>query len=114
MPVALALFAGDWLMSLPMLFALVGTAFGAFADVCQVFQADDAVGVRLHNAATDQVIALSFQPSLSSTDDDQASGGGTSALLLQALSQSRIVVSCGSDLFAGIERGITLGRGSDC
>ncbi len=114
MPIALALFAGDWLMPFPVLLASIGTAFGAFANVCQVFQADDAVWVRLHNASTDEVIALLFQPSLSSTDDDKASCGGTSAFLLQALSQSRIVVSFGSDLFTGIERGIILWRGSHC
>src|SRR6266566_2940259 len=94
-PIALALFAGDWLMPFPVLLALVGTPPGAFANVCQVFQADDAVWVRLHNAATDEVIAFLFQPSLSSTDHHQTAGSGTSAFLLQALSQSRIMISCG-------------------
>src|SRR5205814_3276750 len=79
---------------------LASFSLAAFADVCQVFQSDDAVWVRLHNASTDQVVAILFQPSLSSANIDQASCGGTSAFLLQAFSQSRIMVRFGSDLFA--------------
>jgi len=88
-------------------------AFGALADMCQVLQADDAVWVRIHNTTTDTMVASLFQPSLSSAQHEQASCSGTSAFLLQPFSQSRIVVSYGSDLFAGIKAGVIGGRGSD-
>ena len=112
-PIALALLGGDRLLSFPILFALVGPPLGALADVCQVFQADQAVWVRVHNASADEVIAFLFQPSLSSGDAHQTAGGRTSAFLLQSLSQSGIVVSFGSDLFASIERGVILWGRSD-
>ena len=69
--------------------------------------------MRVHNASADEVIAFLFQPSLSSGDAHQTAGCRTSAFLLQSLSQSRIVVSFGSDLFARIERGIILWGSSD-
>ncbi len=105
MPVGLALLLRG-------LFAV--RAFGARADMGQVLQADDAVWVRVHNPTTDPMVAILFQPSLSSAYHEQASCSGTSAFLLQPFSQSRIVVSCGSDLFAGIKAGVIGGRGSDC
>ena len=87
-------------------------ALGALADVCQVFQSDDAVWVRVHNAMTDLVVAILFQPSLSSTDDDQSSCGGTSAFLLQPFSQSRIVIGFGTCSLAGKELTVVLGIGT--
>src|SRR5258708_18859125 len=71
MPVALALFAGDTLGALPVWLTLVGTPFGAFADLCQVFQADDAAGVRVPDAMADPMIAMLFQPPLSSTQHSE-------------------------------------------
>src|SRR6266516_6648291 len=89
-------------------------ALGALTDVCQVFQSDDAVWVRLHNAMTDTVVAILLQPSLSSTDDDQSSCRGTSAFLLQPFAQSRIVIGFGPDSLARIE-GCMMSRGrGDC
>src|SRR5229473_3731438 len=87
-------------------------ALGALADVCQVFQSDDAVWVRVHNAMTDTVVAILLQPSLSSTDDDQSSCGGTSAFLLQPFSQSRIVIGFGTYSLAGIEMTVVLSIGA--
>src|SRR5436309_2254965 len=84
-------------------------ALSALSDMCQVLQANYAVWVHVHNTPTDQVVAILFQPSLSSADDHQSSLGGTTAFLLQPLSQSCIMVSFGSDLFARIERAIILG-----
>ena len=87
-------------------------ALGALTDVCQVFQSDDAVWVRLHNAMTDTVVAILLQPSLSSTDDDQSSCRGTSAFLLQPFSQSRIVIGFGTYSLAGIEMTVVLSIGT--
>src|ERR1700694_5285223 len=78
-------------------------ALGALTYVSQVFQADDAVWVLVHNASTDRVVGSLFQPSLPSANDDKSSGSGTGAFVLQPLSQSCIVVRFGPGLFAGIE-----------
>ena len=85
---------GSMVVCSPLLLAgfLAMLAPGALTDMCQVFQSDDAVWVRVHNAMTDMVVAILLQPSLSSTNDDQSSCGGTSAFLLQPLFQSRIVI----------------------
>ncbi len=83
-------------------------AFGAFTDMGQVFQADDAVWVALHNAPTDRVVGRSFQPSLPSTDYSQSPGGGTGAFVLQPLSQSAVMVRFGPALFARIEGGAVI------
>ena len=87
-------------------------ALGVLTDVCQVFQSDDAVWVRVHNAMTDLVVAILLQPSLSSTYDDQSSCGGTSAFLLQPFSQSRIVIGFGTRSLAGIEMTVVLSIGT--
>ena len=50
---------------------------GALTDMGQVFQADDAVWVAVHNAPTDLMVAILFQPSLSSAQHDESSCGGT-------------------------------------
>jgi len=94
MPVSTSLFLADC-------FALA--SFGPLSNVCQLFQADDAVWVRVHDAATDQVIAILFQPSLSPTDHDKPSCRGASALLLQQFSQTAVVVGFGPDRLAGIK-----------
>src|SRR5438552_9253246 len=86
---------------------------GAFTDVSQVFQADDAVGVLVHNAPTDRVVGSLFQPSLPSTNHYQSPGSRTGALALQPLSQSAIVVRFGPALFAGIEGGTMIQLCSD-
>ena len=77
-------------------------AFGALADVRQVFQANDAVWVLVHNAPADCVVDRLLQPSLPSTDDDKSSGSRTGAFVLQPLSQSCIVVRFGSGLIPAI------------
>src|SRR5258708_6177632 len=61
-------------------------ALGALTDVGQVFQADDAVWVLIHNAPTDLVVGSLFQPSLPSTNDDKSSGSRPRAFVLQPLS----------------------------
>jgi hypothetical protein len=50
-----------------------------------------------------------LQPSLSSTQDHQTAGSGTSAFFLQPFSQSRIMVSFGSDSLPGIKGCIIVG-----
>ncbi len=44
-------------------------AFGVLTDVCQVFQAKNAVWVLVHHAPADLVVGRSFQPSLPSAND---------------------------------------------
>ena len=105
---------GSMVVCPPLLLAgcLAMRALGALTEVCQVFQSDDAVWVRVHNAMTDLVVAILLQPSLSSTHDDQSSCRGTSAFFLQPVSQSRIVIGFGTCSLAGIELTVVLGIGT--
>src|SRR5947209_18052635 len=84
-----------------------------FSNICQVLQADEAVGVLSHDALGDHMIGVGFQPSLSSADRHKAAGGGTSAFLLQTPSQSRIMVGFGNHTFAALEGWFPSGRGSN-
>ncbi len=84
-------------------------AAASFTDVCQVFQADQAVGVSVNDAFGDHMIGVLLQPSLSSTDHDESSRSGTSAFLLQTLSQSRVVVSFRDNALARMKGTIPLG-----
>ena len=63
---------------------------GAFTDMGQVFQANDAVWVLVHNAPTDLMIGSLLQPSLPSANDHQSPGSRTGAFVLQPLSQSAV------------------------
>ncbi len=83
-------------------------AFRAISNVGQVFQSDDALGMLLHNPTTDEVVAILFQPSLSSCYRHQTTGRRASAFVLQAFRQPRIMVSFGTNLFARIEGGAIL------
>ena len=87
-------------------------ALWVFTDMGQVFQTDDALWVRVHNAPTDTVVAVLLQPSLSSANDDHASCGGTSAFFLQPFSQSRIVIGFGTDSLARIEMAVLFSIGT--
>ena len=102
----------DGLPSLLLRGFLAMLALGVFTDMCQVFQTDDAVWVRVHNAPTDTVVAVLLQPSLSSADDDHSSCGGTSAFFLQPFSQSRIVIGFGTYSLAGIEIAVLFSSGT--
>ncbi len=73
---------------------------GSFADVSQVFQPDQAVGVLGHDAFTYDMIGVGFQPSLSPADHRQTADRRTSAFVLKALSQSRIMVGLGDNALA--------------
>src|SRR5260370_36121046 len=86
-------------------------AFGAFSDICQVLVPDQSVWVALDNAFGDRVVCVQLQPSLSSTDHDKPSCRGTSALPLQALAHSSIVVGFGANRFARIKSGLVCGGG---
>src|ERR1700730_13193556 len=66
--------------------------FGAFTDVCQIFQADKTGGVCIDDAFGDYVIGVGFQPSLSLANRHEATGSRASAFLLKTLSQSRIMI----------------------
>src|SRR5258708_3225762 len=105
MPIGTALLLACFLASFPR---------DAFSDMCQVLQADKALRVRVHNAPTDGMVAILFQPSLSSADDDESSCRRTSAFLLQPFSQARIMVGPGPGTLARIERCIMGGASSDC
>ncbi len=89
-------------------------ALRAFADIGQIFQPDETVGMLFDNAMTDDMVAISLQPSLSFADGHEPSGRRTSAFALQPFSQSRIVVGFGAYLFAGIEGGMVLCIRGDC
>ena len=88
-------------------------ALGTLTDMGQVFQANDTVGVLVHNAPTDLVVDSLFQPSLPSTNDDQSPGSRTGAFVLQPLAQAGIVICFGSGLFAGIEGCAIIQLGGD-
>src|SRR6266568_8094516 len=47
-------------------------ALCSFADVCQVFQADEAVGVLVYDAFGNDMIGILLQPSLPSTHRDES------------------------------------------
>ncbi len=100
MSVGLALLLRGLLASFPL---------GAFSNVRQVLQAENALWVLIDNVSTDDMVAILFQPSLSSTNHNQASCGGTSAFLLQPFSQPGIMIGLGAGLRAGIESGLILG-----
>jgi len=78
-----------------------------------MLQPDQTIGVAGHDAFGDHMIGVLLQPSLSSADRDQATGSRTSAFLLQALPQSRIMVGFGYDTFSRMERPVSPGRRSD-
>ena len=86
-------------------------AFGSISNVCQVFQADQAIWVPRDNALGDHMIGVSFQPSLSSTDHHQTAGSSASAFSLQTFPQSRVMVGLGDNMLSCIERAIS-SRGS--
>src|SRR6266699_3055002 len=73
------------------LFAL--STFRSLSNVFQLLQADQAVRVSDHDAFGDHMIRVLLQPSLPSTNDHQSPGSRTGAFLLQALSQSRSMIS---------------------
>src|SRR2546421_2093327 len=104
------------IISPPLLFArfLASLACASLADISQVLQADHAVWMRVHNPPTDEMVAVLFQPSLSSTDDHESSSSGTSAFLLQPFSESGVMVSLGSALSARIESRVILRGCRDC
>src|SRR3989454_6479726 len=84
-------------------------AAGSFANVCQVFQTNDALGVRIHDAFGNDMIGVLLQPSLPSTDIDESPRCGTGAFLLQPLSQSCVMVRFGHHTFASVEGTLSLG-----
>jgi len=73
------------------------TASRSLPDVSQVFQPDQAGGVLLNDAFGNDMIGFGLQPSLSPGCHHQTAGRGASAFLLQALSQSRIMVGLGNN-----------------
>lgn len=77
--IGLACLWRDSFCSLAVLLAPVGSAFGALANVCQVFQSNETVWVLRHDTFGNDMIGVLLQPSLSSTDLYQAAGCGTSA-----------------------------------
>ncbi len=72
------------------LFALL--PLGPLADMGQVFQADETVGVGIQNALTDSVVGIQLQPSLSPADGDAPSCCRASAFSLESLLQAGIMV----------------------
>ena len=93
--------------------ALTVLASGPLTDVCQVLQADEAMGVLLHNALTHHMVRILLQPSLSPADLDQSPGGRTSAFVLKTLPESRIMVGFGNNGFPRMEGTLSLRGAGD-
>src|SRR5437588_11686984 len=93
------------------LFAMLAPS--ALADICQLFQSNQAVRVSGHDTLRDYMIGVLLQPSLSSANGDQAPCSRASAFLLQTLPQSRIMVGFGDDLLPGMEGTVSRGSSSD-
>ena len=106
--IGLPLLDGDALGAFPVLLPRMRPPFGPLSNIGQMFQADEAVGVPGHDAFGDHMIGVGFQPSLSSTDRHQSPCSRTSAFFLQTLSQSRIMVRFGNNLFPRMERTASL------
>lgn len=83
---------------------LAAPALRVLADMGQVFQADHAGRMRVHDSPTDPVVHSLLQPSLPSGDHDEPPCRMTGAFLLQPLSQPRIVVGFGPYRLARKER----------
>src|SRR5260221_5228495 len=79
----------------------------------QVLQTDEAVRVGVHDAPTDELVAIWLQPSLSPRDHNEASCRRASACVLQALPQSGTVVRLGAHRFASKECRAVLGIRGD-
>ena len=79
-------------------------ALGALANVGQVLQTNDCRRVLGHDAFGDTMIGVGFQPSLSPADRHEATSSSASAFLLQTLSQSRIMIGFGDNVFPRIDR----------
>ncbi len=75
----------------------------SFANVGQLFQPDQAVGVEQNDACGNDMIGVGFQPSLPSADRDESPRRRTGAFLLQTLSQSGVVVGGCDDTLARME-----------
>src|SRR3989442_13915502 len=87
--IGLPLLSGNGFCPLPVLFAPSGPSLRALANVSQVLQSDETVGVLGDDACGDHMIGVLLQPSLSPANDDESSGGGASAFFLKTLPQSR-------------------------
>ena len=96
-------------IGLPLLLArsLASLPFRAFADLGQVFQPDQTMGVSAHDALGDDMIGVGFQPSLPPGNYSQATCGRTGAFLLQTLSQSGVMVGLGHKALARMETGLS-------
>ncbi len=81
---------------------------GTISNVGQLFQTEEARGMVVHDTPTEQMVAVSFQPSLPPAYHDESSCSGTGAFLLQPFPESRVMVSFGAYGFAGMERGAVL------
>src|SRR5260370_16060878 len=92
-------------IGLPLLLArtLSMLAPRALADIGQIFQSNETVGVLFHNALTHHMIGVLLQPSLSSAHRHQATASRTSAFLLKTLFQSCVVVGFGNNSLPGME-----------
>jgi hypothetical protein len=107
--VRLPSFDRNWLSSFTVLLASSLASPGAIPNAVQLLYADDGMGILLYDALGYRVIGLHFQPSLSSTDRPQAAGRATSAFLLQAFTQSCIVVGSGTHAFPRVETSLPFG-----
>jgi hypothetical protein len=88
-------------------------AFGALADICQVFQSNDGMWVLFHNAFTHHMIGVLLQPSLSLANLHRTARSGTSAFFLKTLSQSCVVVGFGNHGFSGMKSWLSFHGATD-
>ncbi len=83
-------------------------ALRSFTNVCQIFQADQAVWVPINDAFGDHMIGVLLQPSLSSCYHHQTAGSRASAFFLKTLPQSRIMICFGNNGFSCMKGSLTL------
>src|SRR6266566_3930439 len=79
-------------------------SFRSVSDIGQVLQANERVRMCARNPFTHDMVGVSFQPSLPSTDNHESPRRGTGAFLLKTLSQSCVMVGFGNDPFPGMKR----------
>ena len=88
--------------------ASMGSSFGSFSNVRQLFYSDEGMRILVHKTPGDRVVRVCFQPSLSSTDRLQATCRGASAFSLQTFAQPGVVIGSVPDLFPRMEGGFPL------
>jgi hypothetical protein len=86
-------------------FAPTFSAPAPLSDACQVFYANEGMGIGSYGLLADDVIRIQLQPSLSLAKGDTAPGGAASAFLLKSLTQACVMVRLLTYLLSTVELG---------